>query len=61
MLLFRLIVGLLVAAAIVCFAFYIGTNDLRWRRRGMRLVKWLVLALMGFAAVLVLERLALLL
>jgi uncharacterized membrane protein YecN with MAPEG domain len=61
MLLFRLIVGLLVVAAIVCFATYIATNNPRWRRQGMLIVKWVLLALLGFAAVLVLERLALLL
>jgi uncharacterized membrane protein YecN with MAPEG domain len=61
MLLFRLVIGLLLVAGILCFAFYIGTRDVRWRYRGQLIVKWTVLALMGFAAVLVLERLVLLL
>ena len=40
---------------------YIGTNQLVWRRRGLLIVKWTVLAALGFFAVLILERLALML
>jgi hypothetical protein len=58
MLLFRWIVGLLGVAAIFCFAMYIGTSQLVWRRRGLVIVKWTVLAGLGFFAVLILERLA---
>lgn len=61
MLLFRLVIGLLLVAGILCFAMEIATRDRRWRQRGLVIVKWTVLALLGFAAVLVLERLVLLL
>ena len=61
MLLFRLVFGLLLLAGVLCFAMYIGTNQLVWRRRGLLIVKWTVLAALGFFAVLILERLALML
>ncbi|HRC36692.1 MAG: hypothetical protein KBF65_14470 [Rubrivivax sp.] len=61
MLLFRLVFGLLLVAGVLCFAMYIGTNQLVWRRRGLLIVKWTVLAALGFFAVLILERLALML
>jgi len=58
---FRLLIGLLMAASILCFAMYIGTRQDVWRRRGVLIIKWTVIAGLGFFAVLVLERLALLL
>jgi hypothetical protein len=61
MLLFRLVFGLLLVAGVLCFAMYIGTNQPVWRRRGLLIVKWTVLAALGFFAVLILERLALML
>ena len=61
MLVFRLVFGLLLLAGLLCFAAYIATRDPRWRWRGLVIVKWTVLAGLGFAAVLVLERLAVLL
>lgn len=61
MLIFRLLVGLLLFAGILCFALYIGTRQAIWRRRGIVIVKWTVLAALGFFAVLILERLAMLL
>jgi hypothetical protein len=61
MLIFRLVVGLLLAAAMLCFAMYIGTRQPIWRRRGLTIVKWTLLAGLAFFAVLILERLALLL
>jgi hypothetical protein len=57
MLIFRWIVLLLLIAGILCFAIYIGTGQVRWRNRGLVIVKWTVLAALGFFAVLVLERL----
>lgn len=59
MLIFRWIVLLLLVAGVLCFAMAIGTGDLRWRRRGLVIVKWTVLAALGFFAVLILERMAL--
>ena len=61
MMLFRLVLGLLLVAGVLCFAMYIGTSDQAWRRRGLLIVKWTVLAALGFFAVLILERLALML
>ena len=61
MLLFRLVFGLLLVAGLLCFAMYIGTRQTVWRRRGLLIVKWTVLAAFGFFAVLILERLAVML
>lgn len=61
MMFFRLVFGLLLLSGVLCFAMYIGTNQVVWRRRGVVIVKWTVLAALGFFAVLILERLALLL
>ena len=58
MLIFRLVFGGLLVAGLLCFALYIGTGPAVWRRRGLVIVKWTVLAAFGFFAVLVLERLA---
>jgi hypothetical protein len=60
-LIFRLVFGLLLLGGVLCFAMYIGTRDAAWRRRGVVIVKWTVLAALGFFAVLILERLALML
>jgi len=57
MVIFRLVFGLLLLAGILCFAMYIGTGQAVWRHRGLVIVKWTVLAGLGFFAVLVLERL----
>ena len=61
MLIFRLVFGLLLVSGLLCFALYIGTSQVVWRRRGIVIVKWTVLAAFGFFAVLILERLALML
>lgn len=61
MLLARLIVGLLLAAGVVCFAAYMATGQMRFRTLGVLLVKWTVIAGLAFFAVLILERLAMLL
>ena len=61
MMLFRLVFGLLLVAGLLCFAVYIGTGQVVWRQRGIVVVKWTVVAALGFFAVLILERLALML
>ena len=61
MLLFRLIFGLLLVASLLCFAMYVGTRQVPWRRRGIMVLKWTLIAAAGFFAVLILERLALML
>ncbi len=58
MLIFRWIVLLLLVAGLLCFAMYIGTRDARWRWRGILIVKWTVIAALGFFGVLLLERMA---
>ncbi|HNU10206.1 MAG TPA: hypothetical protein PKJ45_02445 [Rubrivivax sp.] len=57
----RLVFGLLMLAAVLCFAMYIGTREAIWRRRGALIMKWALLAAFAFFAVLILERLALML
>jgi hypothetical protein len=57
-LIFRWVVMLLLAAGLVCFALYIATGQVRYRRYGLVVVKWTVVAALGFFAVLFLERLA---
>jgi hypothetical protein len=57
MLAFRLVFGLLLVAGLLSFAMYIGTGDVVWRRRGIVIVKWTLVAALGFFAVLILERL----
>ena len=61
MMIFRLVFGLLLVSGLLCFAAYVATSDVTWRRRGIVIVKWTVIAALGFFAVLILERLALLL
>ena len=58
---FRLVFGLLLASGLVCFAMYIGTGQVVWRHRGIVIVKWTLVAALGFFAVLILERLAVML
>jgi hypothetical protein len=61
MLIARLVIGLLLFAAVVCFALAIATGQKRWRRFGIVIMKWTLIAALAFFAVLILERLALLL
>ncbi len=61
MLVFRLVFGLLLVCGLLCFAIYIGSGQAVWRQRGLVVVKWTLLAAFAFFAVLILERLALLL
>ena len=61
MMFFRLVVGLLLVSGVLCFAMSIATGQKVWRLRGLVIIKWTVVAALGFFAVLILERLALLL
>jgi hypothetical protein len=61
MLILRLVFGLLLAAGLIAFALYVATGNPMWRQRGVVIVKWTVIAGLGAAAVIVLERLAVLL
>jgi len=58
MLLFRWAVLMLLLAAAVSFAFFAATGQARYRRFGLVIVKWTVIAAALFFAVLALERLA---
>jgi hypothetical protein len=61
MLILRLVFGLLLASGLIAFAIYVATGNPVWRRRGLVIVKWTVIAGLGAAAIIVLERLAVLL
>lgn len=61
MLVFRLVFGLLLVASLLCFAMFVGTRHPGWRRWGIAILKWAVIAAAGFFAVLILERLAIML
>ena len=58
MLICRWILLLLLVAGLLCFAMYVATGQQRWRRLGVLIVKWAVIAGLGFFAVLILERMA---
>jgi hypothetical protein len=58
---FRALVFLLLVAGLLCFAMYVGTGQVKWRQLGIRIVRWTVVAALGFFAVLFLERLAMIL
>ena len=59
MLVFRLVFGLLLLSGLLCFAAFVATGNAVWRQRGMVIVKWTLIAVLGFAAVILLERLTL--
>jgi hypothetical protein len=56
MLAFRWLLLLLLLGALLCFAMYAGTGELRWRVYGVRLVKVVIAAGFLFFAGLILER-----
>ena len=61
MLLFRLVFGLLLLASVLCFAMSVATGQPVWRKRGVVVLKWALIAAAGFFGVLILERLAVML
>ena len=56
MLLFRWAILLLLLSAVVAFIFYAGTGQVRFKRAGLMILKWTLIAAFGFFAVLILER-----
>ncbi|MDH4376405.1 MAG: hypothetical protein QE494_08910 [Ramlibacter sp.] len=58
MLIFRWLILLLLLAAGVCFALYAGTGQPHFKRWGIVVLKWTLLAAFGFFAVLIVERVA---
>lgn len=47
---------LFLLAAAVCFVFYAGTGQVRFKRYGLVTLKWTLIAAFAFFAVLILER-----
>jgi len=58
MLLFRWTLLMLLLAAVASFVFWIGTGEERYKRWGLKILKWALIAAFGFFGVLILERLA---
>ena len=58
MLVFRWMILFALLASLVCFIFYAGTGDMRFRRYGWVVLKWALIAAFGFFGVLILERVA---
>jgi hypothetical protein len=58
MLLFRWLLLILLLLAGVCFAYYVATRQARFKRYGWIILKWTLLAALGFFAVLFVERMA---
>jgi hypothetical protein len=57
MLLLRALVLLMLGLGVACFAVYAVTGSQQYRRVGVRLVKWTIVAGFLFFAVLIVERL----
>ena len=53
----RGLIYFLLLLAGLCFALYATTGDLRYKRWGLVILKWTVLAGLGFFGVLIFERL----
>ena len=58
MLIFRWLAILCALGIIASFALYAGSGQERFKRWGLLMLKWAVLAGLGFFAVLILERIA---
>ncbi len=58
MLLFRWLILLFLLGAVVSFIFYAGTGQPKFKRYGLIILKWTLIAGLGFFAVLILERIA---
>jgi len=56
MLLFRWIVSLLLLGGALCFVVYLGTGRMVYRRWGLLVLKWTVVATLAFFAVLIFDR-----
>jgi hypothetical protein len=58
MLMLRWLVLASLLGAALCFAFYAGTGQERFKRYGLRVLKWTLTVAFIFFSVLILERLA---
>lgn len=56
MLIFRWLAMLLLLAAAVCFALYAGTGQARYKRFGLVIFKWTIIAAVVFFAVILVDR-----
>jgi len=56
MLIFRWLVTLLLLMSAVSFAFYVGTGQARYKRVGLVILKWTIIAAFVFFAVLIIDR-----
>ena len=56
MVLARVVVLLLLAASVLCFALHALTGAAVWRRRGLMILKWTVLVGLAFFALLIADR-----
>lgn len=56
MFLLRTVMFALLGASALCFAFYLGTGRRHYLRWGIVILKWTVIAALGFFAVLILGR-----
>jgi hypothetical protein len=56
MLIFRTLMFLLLGSSVLCFAFYIGTGQARFRHWGLVILKWTVVAGLVFFGGLILSR-----
>lgn len=57
MLIFRWTMLLLFMGVVASFVFYVATGQVKYRNLGLKIMKWAVLAALGFFGVLILERL----
>lgn len=57
MLLFRWAMLFLLLGSAVCFAYYAGTGQVRFKRYGFVVLKWALIAALVFLGMLALERL----
>jgi hypothetical protein len=57
MTLFRVVFGLLLLGCIACLITGTLKRDARWHRRGVMLLKWTLIAALGFFGMLAVERL----
>lgn len=53
----RWIIFALLAFSAACFGMYLWSGDARYRRLGLIVLKWTIVAALGFFAVLIVERL----
>ena len=56
MVVFRFMIFVALLASAVSFVLYAVTSQVRFRRQGLTILKWTLIAAFGFFAVLILER-----